>query len=496
VLAAPPAAAQAAAVPLGRIGGFRFAPEPGKRITTEGIVTFVTRELLFLQENGRGVRVGLAAGSLPAIGDRVRVSGFLDFTRQIVGLRDATFTPLGRDTAPEPIAVDPAEVVRMNEQALRGRVRADPMDYEGTLVTFPARLVEARPHGDGGELLLSSGSLSLPARLDEAEFAKVAGLAPGSGLEVRGICEVHAVGEPGPLAVASLLPPVEIAVLLRSAADVKVVAAAPWWTPRRLAAVLAAALAVLAAALVWAWLLRREVAAKTGLLAREMRMRRDAAIEFEASLRERNRLAANLHDTLLQTLVGIDYQLGACGLHDAQATAGTTKNLGIARDMLAHATRELRQSVWALRTIPLDGDRFDEAVAHAVDQVSQGHPETVRVRTEGAAFVIPKFVAGNLAMVVQEAVRNALQHAGGTSIDVLVAFDQAAQRVAVAVRDDGRGFEVGGQPGLPDGHFGIQGMRERIERLGGTCTIESHVGGGTTVRADVPLRKFDPELEA
>jgi signal transduction histidine kinase len=273
------------------------------------------------------------------------------------------------------------------------------------------------------------------------------------------------------------------------------VASAPWWTPRRLAAVLAAALAVLAAALVWAWLLRREVAAKTGLLAREMRMRRDAAIEFEASLRERNRLAANLHDTLLQTLVGVDYQLGACGLQDAQAPVGTTKSLGVARDMLAHATRELRQSVWALRTIPVDGARFDEAVAHAVAQVSQGHPESVRVRTEGAAFAIPKFVAGNLALVVQEAVRNALQHAGGTSIDVLVAFDQAAQRVAVAVRDDGRGFEVGGQPGLADGHFGLQGMRERIERLGGTLTIESRVGGGTTVRADVPLRNFDAELE-
>ena len=215
--------------------------------------------------------------------------------------------------------------------------------------------------GSGGvELLLACDGVSVAARLDGADATRLAALVPGSGLEVRGICQVRAVGDPGPLAARSLVPPVEVALLLRSPDDVTVVSTPSWWTPRRLAAVLAATAVALTAALAWAWLLRREVATQAGMLAREMRLRRDAAIEFEATLRERNRLAANLHDTLLQTLVGADYQLGACGLHGAQTVPGTAEHLGIARGMLAHATQELRQSVRAVVPLrPFDADLED-----------------------------------------------------------------------------------------------------------------------------------------
>ena len=73
---------------------------------------------------------------------------------------------------------------------------------------------------------------------------------------------------------------------------------------------------MLGGALLWAWQLRRQVHRKTHDLAKEMGARRDAVIEFQATLRERNRLAANLHDTLLQTMGGIGFQLESC---DAEA---------------------------------------------------------------------------------------------------------------------------------------------------------------------------------
>ncbi len=492
----PPAAAGAAAdVPLDRINQFQFAGRPTGRITTTGVVTHAAGDMICIEEEGCGIRLIPTAGALPQRGDRVRASGFLDASRQFAGLRDATVTRIGGGACPPPATVAPAEIVRINERALRSRKRAVPRDYDGSLIAFPARLVEARPRDFGGELLLTCDGVSVTARLEGEEFGRLAALAPDSRLEVRGICELRVGSARQPFASPSQAPPVEVALLLRSADDVTVVATPSWWTPRRLAAVLAATAATLAAVLGWAWLLRRQVATQAGLLAREMRLRRDAAIEYEAGLRERNRLAANLHDTLLQTLVGVDYQLGACGIHGVEAAPASSEHLGIARGMLAHATQELRQSVWALRTVPLDGRPFVEAVQGVVAQIAQGHPERIDVRSEGEPLPLPKFVAGNLLLVAQEAVHNALQHAEAGRIDVAVRFEAGRRRVAIEVRDDGRGFDVTGRPGPAEGHFGLAGMQERAERLGGEFAIESRPGAGTTVRAVVPLKPFDADLE-
>ncbi|MFM9057745.1 MAG: sensor histidine kinase [Planctomycetaceae bacterium] len=492
----PPAPAGAAAdVPLDRINQFQFAGRPTGRITTTGVVTHAAGDMVCIEEEGCGIRLIPTAGALPQRGDRVRASGFLDTSRQFAGLRDATVERIGGGACPPPATVAPAEIVRINERAWRSRERAVPRDYDGSLIAFPARLVEARPRDFGGELLLACDGISVTARLEGDEFGRLAALAPDSRLDVRGICELRVGSARQPFASPSQAPPVEVALLLRSPDDVTVVAAPSWWTPRRLAAVLAATVAALSAVLGWAWLLRRQVATQAGLLAREMRLRRDAAIEYEAGLRERNRLAANLHDTLLQTLVGVDYQLGACGIHGVEAAPASSEHLGIARGMLAHATQELRQSVWALRTVPLDGRPFVEAVQGVVVQIAQGHPERIDVRAEGEPLPLPKFVAGNLLLVAQEAVHNVLQHAEAGRIDVAVRFDAARKRVAVEVRDDGRGFDVAGRPGPAEGHFGLAGMQERAERLGGELAIESRPGAGTTVRAVVPLKPFDADLE-
>jgi signal transduction histidine kinase len=97
---------------------------------------------------------------------------------------------------------------------------------------------------------------------------------------------------------------------------------------------------------------------------------------------------------------------------------------------------------------------------------------------------LPNFVAGNLLLVAQEAISNAIRHAAATAIDVDVAF-AADGGLTLVVRDDGRGFVPGTEAGPAQGHFGLQGMRERIERLGGTFTVETAPGAGTTVTAHV-----------
>ena len=109
----------------------------------------------------------------------------------------------------------------------------------------------------------------------------------------------------------------------------------------------------------------------------------------------------------------------------------------------------------------------------------------MRIDFDPRADTLPAFVAGNLLLVIQEALHNALHHAAPETVTVRVEAD-ASGGVAVDVRDDGRGFEMGSQAGPREGHFGLAGMRERVERLGGTWEIDTAPSQGTRIRIVVP----------
>jgi signal transduction histidine kinase len=247
--------------------------------------------------------------------------------------------------------------------------------------------------------------------------------------------------------------------------------------------------------LAWVWLLRREMAAQSALLAREMGTRRNAAVEFQATLRERNRLAANLHDTLLQTLRGIDFQLGACRASGDTPARDPWEHLAVAQKMVNHAAEELRGSVWALRTMPVAGTSFADSLATIARQTGHGHAEHIDVQVKGEPFELPQFLAGNLLLVAQEAIHNALAHADAGQIEVLTRFDPLSGSVELSVADDGRGFAEGTQAGPDQGHFGLTGMRERIERLGGRFSVETVTGSGTRVRAKVKKLDYDAQID-
>jgi signal transduction histidine kinase len=267
----------------------------------------------------------------------------------------------------------------------------------------------------------------------------------------------------------------------------------PGWL-RALAATLAGCVAAVVGTAAWIVLLRRQVRVRSRQLAAEIRSRDHAAIEFEATLRERNRLAANLHDTLLQTLGGIGYQLDACEGSRASDESESKLHFDIARRMVNHATGELHNSVWAMRSLPIREQTFPEAIRTLCDRVVEGHAATVSVVATGEFADTPEFVAGNLLLIVQEAVLNSLRHGRAGHIDVRVVDRPEVQVIEAEVRDYGRGFDQALRPGVEQGHFGIQGMRERAERLGGTLVIESEPGRGTVVRLTVRRHEMDCEL--
>jgi signal transduction histidine kinase len=281
---------------------------------------------------------------------------------------------------------------------------------------------------------------------------------------------------------------------MRDQNDIAIIHASSWWTQDRTYMALLGMLGLAVAALAWAVALRRTVARQTQLLAQEMRVRRDAVVEFEAALRERSRLAANLHDTVLQTMTGIAYQIEACEIESLPEEQRSANHLETARRMVQRGQDDLRNAVWALRALPLKERTFTEAVRSVAKQISAGHETKVIVENSNELPQLADFIAGNLLLIVQEAIHNALKHAKAKEIRVTIASAADGNRLSLVVEDDGAGFEVGSQPDASSGHFGLIGMRERAERLGGTLELKSQLGAGTSIRVEVPLHSFDHDL--
>ncbi len=390
--------------------------------------------------------------------------------------------------------MNPEDIIRLNTSAMYVGRKAQPHDFDGHLIRFRAQLLAVQsdhdPKQPSRRLTLKRGEMLLGAILPAGDTAPLDALRPGSELDVTGIVQLEYTSVAAP---RLSLVPTRLDVILRRAGDVAVVRSPSWWTAERLLAAVAIVAAAFSAALVWAGQLRRQVRRKTEQLAVEMHARRDAAVEFQVTLRERNRLAANLHDTLLQTLGGIGFQIGAgeaeAALPDRAGKPIT--HLVVARRILDHAVQELRSSVWALRNPPLLGKSLPEALRLVVEREGAGKSEQIELMTEGDFSHVSEFVAGNLVLAAQEALRNALKHGSARVITLEARTAKSPDAISLLIRDDGVGFTPGREAGANQGHFGLVGMRERIERLDGTVQIESAPGAGTTVRLEVPLRSYD-----
>ena len=500
--APPPAAVPR--VSLSRLQPFRPDPPGPHRVRVEGTVTFsLPGQFLYLQDGDNAVRVETSSSISLAPGDRIEAIGFVEMIREIGMLRDATVRRIGGVHPPEAVDITPEEIMAINQQAVAAGQMAQPHDFDGHLIRFRARLlaVQADPGSPQRRLLLKrpgggsdgASGLVLQANLQGGPTMGLDALQPGSEVEVTGLVQL-AYGLRKHYRF--LRVPTQLDLILRSPQDVVVIQAPSWWTTQRLVGLLGVVILVLAAAIGWSLLLERKVRGKTLLLTKEMRARRDAAVEFQATLRERNLLAANLHDTLLQTMGGLGFQLEAC---EAEAESPAAHDhppvhLAFARRMLDHAVDELRNSVWTLRSLPLDGMSLPEALTAVAHRMGAGRKTRIEVRADSIHARVPDFVAGNLLLVAQEALHNALKHAAPNTVTLEVQTLDSPPRISLVVCDDGTGFSPGSSLNSADGHFGLLGMRERMDRLAGTFRIDSAPGQGTTLHVEVPLHAYDAEL--
>lgn len=479
--------------PLNALATYQPEPSDGHRVWTEGVVTCVVpKQYCYLQDGLAGIRVDCPEAPKLQIGDRVRAAGFIDIRRGTAGLVEGILQQLDNEPPPAPVPISPSVVCARIAQAHATRVLPTPSDYDGVLIRFPATLVERQRTGDGWVITLTDDESTTVARLTDPtadEEPAISRLALGTTLSVTGVAQLGAAPAVEPLTTSRLPEPGDVEVLLRSAEDLMVVKAPSWWTPRRLAVTASVLAAVLAAAAVWVLLLRREVAIQSQKIADEQRSRHEAAVEFQATLRERNRLAANLHDTVLQTVTGIGYQLTACKADDGGLATDATRHFGLVERMVGHAVNQLRGTVWALRATSPSDRTLAEALHELAERLGSEHDAELLADIEEHLPTVPDFVAGNLLLIAQEAILNSLRHAEATTTRLGLRMAAGGGAMEMVIVDDGRGFDPANRPAARQGHFGLDGIRERVERIGGTLLIESRPGEGTTVTVRLPVAR-------
>jgi signal transduction histidine kinase len=196
-------------------------------------------------------------------------------------------------------------------------------------------------------------------------------------------------------------------------------------------------------------------------------------------LAERQRMAREIHDTLAQGLTGIITQLQAA----EDEPAGSRRHVDAAISLARESLNEARRSVHALRPGSLDRARLSDALADVARRWSALHGIDIQVATTGTALPLSPEAEVALLRTAQEALANVAKHAQASRVGLTLSYLE--DKIALDVRDDGKGFRAGEIDG--EGGFGLIAMRQRIEALAGGLQIESEPGAGTAISASVPV---------
>src|SRR5712671_503206 len=208
-----------------------------------------------------------------------------------------------------------------------------------------------------------------------------------------------------------------------------------------------------------------------------------------AVMAERNRMARDIHDTLAQGFTGVIVQLEA--VEEAMSKDQAVKasgHLNRAGDLARESLREARRSVQALRPQALEEKQLSEALKDLIEKMTRGTTVHAKFTLRGQPRELPAEWAANILRVGQEVLTNVLRHARASEFKVMLGFD--SREIRLELRDNGCGFN----PQRKHEGFGLQGMRERAEGMGGRLTIQSAAGKGTAISIVLPAAELE-ELE-
>jgi signal transduction histidine kinase len=452
-------------VPLSELLRFSAGEVSRHRVRVRGIVAYQQHaNAIFLESQGKGLRVLTQQAAPLEIGDLVDVLGFPAMGESAPMLEDAVFHRLRHKQAPEPVLLN---------------LEAPWEGFDGALVTIDAKLLNRQAQPDGLRVLLQRGDVFFDATLPpEVSWDGILSIPLDSEVRLTGICLVRSGG--------LWRLPQSFRMLLRLPQDVVVLTTPSWWNLRHTIWLLAITGGILLAVMTWVVVLGRRMKEQMAVIRQKLRS--------GAVLAERNRIARELHDTLEQELAGITMQLDLAVDCFQQAPVVAQHALETARSMSRHSMIEARRSVWDLRCQLLEDGDLISALTHVVEPLVPRGQAKVEVKIEGSPVRLPGPVEMNLLRIAQEAVANAVKH--GRAQQVSIELHYAPTSVCLTVTDDGEGFMA--NQASPTGHFGLLDMRERAQSMGSQLKVESERGRGTRLAVEVPLHSsqaIDEELK-
>ncbi len=207
--------------------------------------------------------------------------------------------------------------------------------------------------------------------------------------------------------------------------------------------------------------------------------------KLTALLEERNRIAGEIHDTLAQTFTGISLQLDVAQRLLSVEPIEAHQILARVSELAQVGLTQARRSVWTLYSPTTQEANLAQSLRHSLEQMTNDTAVCVEFNLEGTPCSLSMDVSQNLLRMGQEAVTNILKHAQASTIWIELVYE--AEYVCLSVRDDGRGFVLSAANTTSGASFGLIGMYQRAERIGGQLTITTQPGQGTEIFVRVPV---------
>jgi ligand-binding sensor domain-containing protein/signal transduction histidine kinase len=211
---------------------------------------------------------------------------------------------------------------------------------------------------------------------------------------------------------------------------------------------------------------------------------RQVRTRFEAVLGERSRLAREMHDTVIQGCTGVSALLEAISM-EIPIDNGDDGLLDFARMQLRTTIDEAREAVWNIRQPDVDTNELGQRLEGMAGKASAEFNVPVVCSITGTAVGVSHPLAHDLLMVAREAVYNSVLHGNPARVEVKLKCGR--RELNLCVVDDGCGFDLREIESQNGRHFGLKGMKERVERSGGTFRLTSVLGKGVRMEAHLPL---------
>jgi signal transduction histidine kinase len=243
-------------------------------------------------------------------------------------------------------------------------------------------------------------------------------------------------------------------------------------------------LILMAAILLWAIALKF-VAERRG---RQLLKTEIGKAEESLRVEERTRLAVELHDSIAQNLTGAAFQIEAAKDATREDSESATY-LSCAEQILKSCRTELRRCIWDLRSNALEEPDINKAILSTIHPVADG--ADVHVHFNVPRSRMSDTTAHAILRIIRELTANAVRHGRANRINI--AGDFIDGQLHFTVSDNGCGFNPESCPDASTGHFGLDGIRERIDKFNGAISIDSSAGEGTRVEIRIQAPHSKPE---